>query len=55
MALGSTAATGLYEKALWIKMTLAFTLLMNSVSLVLFTITDSFYIDVFMRFWIGFF
>ena len=55
MVFGASAATGLFEKAHWIKMTLAFTLLLNSVSLVLFTVTDSFYFDAFMRFWIGFF
>jgi len=55
MTFGSTAAAGLYEKAKWIKMTLAFTLLLNSVCLVLFTVTDSFYFDGFIRFWIGFF
>lgn len=55
MTMGSAAASAVFEKAKWIKWTLALTLLMNAVCLVLFTITDSFYFDAFMRFLIGFF
>ena len=55
MTLGSAAASAVFEKAKWIKWTLALTLFMNAVCLVAFTITNSFYVDVAMRFLIGFF
>jgi len=55
MTFGSSSATWLFEKSQWTKMTLAFTLLMNSFSLIMFGFTDNFYFSFFMRFWVGFF
>lgn len=55
LVVGSGVATGIYSKSKWIKPTIIGSLVMNSVCIILFTITNSFYFDCFLRFWIGFF
>ena len=55
MGSGASAAAWLYEKSAWVKYTLAITLLLNGATLITMTLTNSFYFNVFVRFWIGFF
>ena len=55
LTLGSIVATGLFQKRKLIKHVLAGSLAFNALFLYLFTITDSFFFDAFIRFWIGFF
>jgi len=55
LTLGAGIATGVYNKAKWIKPTLAASLLCNALSIWIFTLTNSFYFNAFLRFWIGFF
>lgn len=55
MGSGASAAAWLYERSNWIKLTLASTLLLNGASVIMMTVSDSFYFNVFVRFWIGFF
>mmetsp|Transcript_29990 Transcript_29990/g.45856 ORF Transcript_29990/g.45856 Transcript_29990/m.45856 type:complete len:199 (+) Transcript_29990:390-986(+) len=55
LTLGSAVATGLYSKGSWIKPTLICSLLMNSVFLYLFTMTDNYYFTLFSKGGIGFF
>mmetsp|Transcript_2678 Transcript_2678/g.4508 ORF Transcript_2678/g.4508 Transcript_2678/m.4508 type:complete len:211 (+) Transcript_2678:290-922(+) len=54
LTFGSIFATGLFSKGKWIKPTLVASLLLNVVSLLLFTETSSFYVMVFFRAMIGF-
>mmetsp|Transcript_17687 Transcript_17687/g.29897 ORF Transcript_17687/g.29897 Transcript_17687/m.29897 type:complete len:442 (+) Transcript_17687:459-1784(+) len=55
LTLGSAVATWVYQHDRWIKLTLAFTLALNSISIYLFTVTNSFAFDTYLRFMIGFF
>jgi sugar phosphate permease len=53
MTLGSTVATGVYEKAHLTKFTLAITLALNAICLTSFAYIRNFYVDVLLRFLIG--
>ena len=55
LTLGSAVATGVYSKSKLVKPALALTLLMNALCIWLFTVSSSFYLNAFLRFWIGFF
>lgn len=55
LTLGSAVATWVYQHDKWIKVTLGATLLMNSLCIWLFTVTNSFVFDTYLRFMIGFF
>jgi len=55
LTVGAGVATGIYAKSSWIKPTLICSLLLNSLSIWLFTVSNSFYFNMFLRFWIGFF
>lgn len=55
MFVGASVASGLYEKSHLIKRTLAITLFLNALSLEVFVMTKNFYLNTFIRFWIGFF
>ena len=52
---GSIAASGLFSQGAWIKPTLVLALLLNSICLYVFTLSNSFYFMVFVRGAIGFF
>jgi len=55
LTIGAGVATGVFTKVNWIKPTLVGTLFCNSLAIWLFTLTNSFYFDAFLRFCIGFF
>ena len=55
LTLGSAVATWVYRYDAWVKPTLLLTLSMNSITLWVFTLTNSFYFDAFLRFMLGFF
>jgi len=55
LTLGAGVATGVYSKSRWIKPTLILTLFFNALFIVLFTFSNSFYINAGLRFGIGFF
>jgi len=55
LTVGAGVATGAYSKGSWIKPSLVGTLAFNAIAVWVFTLTDSFYINAFLRFWIGFF
>ena len=52
---GSIAASGLFSQGDWIKPTLILALTLNAISLYAFTLSNSFYLMVFVRGAIGFF
>jgi sugar phosphate permease len=55
LTLGSAVATWVYQHDSWIKPTLGLTLLGNALCIYLFTATNSFLLDTYLRFMIGFF
>jgi sugar phosphate permease len=55
LTLGAGVATGVYSNPELAKPTLTITLILNSVCIFLFTMSNSFYIDAGLRFAIGFF
>mmetsp|Transcript_2660 Transcript_2660/g.4134 ORF Transcript_2660/g.4134 Transcript_2660/m.4134 type:complete len:191 (+) Transcript_2660:411-983(+) len=55
LTLGSAVATWVYRFDHWVKPTLVLTLAMNCLTLWVFTLTNSFYFDAFLRFLLGFF
>jgi len=55
LTLGSAVATWVYRHDGWVKPTLAATLGLNSFTIYVFTLTNSFYFDAFLRFMLGFF
>jgi hypothetical protein len=55
LTVGAAFATGIYSNSNWVRPALAFTLLMNALCIWVFTLTDSFYFDAFLRFLIGIF
>lgn len=55
LTFGSVFATAIYQKSNWIKPTLVLSILLNGLALFAFTLTDSFYLDTFLRILIGFF
>jgi len=55
LTLGAGFATGIYSKSKWIKPALVSSLACNALAIWLFTLTNSFYFNAFLRFMIGFF
>jgi len=55
LTVGAGVATGVYNNSSNAKKALIITLFLNSISIYLFTLSRSFYIDAFIRFWLGFF
>ena len=55
LTLGSAVATWVYQHDSWIKVTLGLTLIGNALMIYLFTVTNSFLFDTYLRFMIGFF
>ena len=52
---GSVFATAIYHRSNWITPPLVLSILLNGLALFAFTLTDSFYLDTFLRILIGFF
>ena len=55
LTLGAGVATGVYSNSKWAKSVLVLTLVLNAASILLFTLSHSFYINAGLRFAIGFF
>ncbi len=55
ITIGSVVASGVFQKSNLIKPALALSLFMNSVSLVMFTLSPYFYLDAILRLFIGIF
>lgn len=55
LTLGSAVSTGVFSQSKWVKPALVLTLFFNGITLWVFTLSKSFYIDAGLRFLIGFF
>lgn len=55
LTLGAGVATGVYHNSKYVKPALTVTLAFNSLFIWLFSVSKSFYLDAFFRFWLGFF
>lgn len=55
LTVGAGVATGVYNDTSRSKNALIVTLFLNSIMIYVFTLSTSFYIDAFIRFWLGFF